>query len=156
MFDPLEDGPWDLDRRLWVNSDQGDHGYIAAGTSRNGRFSVYRESEGAVYACAIWQIESCSPVASAWLHGYLEGQRPTPWFSDPFDPKDLEDPRNVAYENALLMFRWTGVWRSDRDQVCGECGASFHPEGGTHRALPSNPVGDVCFTCRPVALGSAT
>jgi hypothetical protein len=155
--DPLDDGTWDIDRRLWVVSrnETGLGGYITGGGfTFPGRFYVFWTNQRAAYSTSLSDIGTCSVESSYWLHGFLVGQHPGPWFSKAFDKHDDSDPRYQIYESALQMFTLTGVWRTRSEPVfcCAQCGSPFHPENPLPRALPSNPAGEVCFTCHPVSL----
>ena len=151
-LDPLDDGTWDIDRRLWVVSRHDERGYLVGGSSTLGRFSVFWPEDGAAYSCSVSELSTCSALASSWLHGYLEGQRPAHWFSKSYDPNDPDDPRAGIHARALTMFNRTGAWRRESGQRCAQCGSPFHPKRPPYRALPSDPAGDVCFSCNPVPL----
>lgn len=138
-----------------VSPRYGHRGFIVGGGwTHSGRFLVRWDSLDAAYSCSLSDIRSCSVESGYWLEGFLNGQRPTPWFSDDFDLSS-SDPRTDIYWSAIRMFRRTGVWRETPGFDCVRCGSPFHPTGlDVPRALPSNPGGELCFSCQPIALES--
>src|SRR5580700_1649377 len=104
-----------MDRNLWViphSRKLGSIGYVLEGGWSHffGRFLVYWEGLGDAYKASLSDIRECSEASSFWIEGFLNGQRPDPWFDSTFDFVD-EDPRTTIFWSAVDMFRRTGVWR---------------------------------------------
>jgi hypothetical protein len=149
------DQHFDVDKDLWVINQNGELGYITTGSPRIGRFYVFWSSDNFAFLTALFDLRIISLASSYWLQGFLSGQAPPVWFAKSLD-MESDDPRTKVWASALQMFQRTGVWRRIPDSACISCRSPFFPDSSDPRprALPSDPLGEECFTCHPVSLDS--